>query len=159
MENSVSVVNIIQAMLAPGLMISACGLLILGMNNKYSMVVNRIRLLSEERRRITVLSEKIANGGPAGSRRESIGEQLKKSRVRLKLVRNAVFCYSLSVAFFIFSSLFIGLRLLVASQLVEGLILIFFTVGVITVLCGVAFAAREVWHGYRIIEIEIDQSA
>ena len=47
-----SIVQIIQAMLAPGLMISACGLLVLGMNNKYSIVVNRIRLLNEERRKL-----------------------------------------------------------------------------------------------------------
>ncbi len=43
--------GLIQIMLAPGLMISACGLLLLGMNNKYSLVVNRIRLLNEERRK------------------------------------------------------------------------------------------------------------
>ena len=46
-----SIVQIIQLMLAPGLMISACGLLLLGMNNKYSLIVNRIRLLNEERRK------------------------------------------------------------------------------------------------------------
>ncbi|MRR10487.1 DUF2721 domain-containing protein [bacterium] len=77
----------------------------------------------------------------------------------MKLVRNAVFCYSLSVAFFIFSSLFIGLRLLTASRPGEWLILLFFIAGVITVLCGVAFAAREVWHGYRIVEVEVGESA
>ena len=34
-----SIVEVIQLMLAPGLMISACGLLLLGMNNKYSKCV------------------------------------------------------------------------------------------------------------------------
>ncbi|MBK6682755.1 MAG: DUF2721 domain-containing protein [Ignavibacteriales bacterium] len=43
------VASLIQAMLAPGIMISACGLLILGMNNKYSLVVNRIRTPNEKR--------------------------------------------------------------------------------------------------------------
>ena len=42
------IVGLIQGMLAPGLMISACGLLLLGMNSKYSLVVNRIRLLNED---------------------------------------------------------------------------------------------------------------
>jgi hypothetical protein len=42
-------VDLIQAMLAPGIMISACGLLLLGTNNKYSLVVNRIRVLEEEK--------------------------------------------------------------------------------------------------------------
>ena len=46
------IVQLIQGMLAPGLMISGCGLLLLGMNNKYSLVVNRIRLLNEEKRKI-----------------------------------------------------------------------------------------------------------
>ncbi len=154
----ISVVNVIQAMLAPGLMISACGLLILGMNNKYSMVVTRIRLLSEEWRRIKSAKDNPVDG-PAMVRLDSVSAQLDKSLVRLKLVRNAVFCYSLSVAFFIFSSLFIGLRLLAASRPVEWLILGAFTAGVITVLCGVGFAAREVWHGYRIVMIEISEAA
>ncbi len=48
----IPIVQLIQGMLAPGLMISACGLLLLGMNNKYSLVVNRIRLLNEEKRKI-----------------------------------------------------------------------------------------------------------
>lgn len=49
MNHPISIVEVIQLMLAPGLMISACGLLLLGMNNKYSLVVNRIRLLNEEK--------------------------------------------------------------------------------------------------------------
>jgi len=40
----------IQLMLAPAVMISACGLLLLGINNKHSSITNRIRLLNEERR-------------------------------------------------------------------------------------------------------------
>jgi len=47
-----NIVEVIQLMLAPGLMISACGLLLLGVNNKYSLVVNRIRLLNDEKRKI-----------------------------------------------------------------------------------------------------------
>ncbi|MDP2808218.1 MAG: DUF2721 domain-containing protein, partial [bacterium] len=90
-----SVINVIQAMLAPGLMISACGLLVLGMNNKYSMVVNRIRLLNEERRHDEAgekgMSEKHRQ------RRDNIGAQLELLRVRIRLVRNSVFCYSLAV--------------------------------------------------------------
>jgi len=41
----------IQLMLAPAVMISACGLLLLGISNKYSSITNRLRILNEERRR------------------------------------------------------------------------------------------------------------
>ena len=46
------IASVIQAMLAPGIMISACGLLLLGMNNKYSLVVSRIRALADEKRKL-----------------------------------------------------------------------------------------------------------
>jgi len=51
MQLEFSIVNLIQSMLAPGVMINASGLLLLGMNNKYSAVVSRIRLLNEEKRK------------------------------------------------------------------------------------------------------------
>lgn len=47
-----STVDLIQSMLAPGLMISVCGLLLLTTDNKYSFVTDRIRLLNEEKRQI-----------------------------------------------------------------------------------------------------------
>ncbi len=101
-----SVSGLIQIMLAPGIMISACGLLILGMNNKYSLVVNRIRLLNDERRKLRSEEEdKITEK----KRHKSIELQIVKLSYRIFLVRNAVFSYSLAVAFFIISSLLIGL--------------------------------------------------
>jgi len=49
-----NIVEVIQLMLAPGLMISACGLLLLGINNKYSIVINRIKVLNKEKRKLLV---------------------------------------------------------------------------------------------------------
>jgi hypothetical protein len=156
MEPTISVVSIIQAMLAPGLMISACGLLILGMNNKYSMVVNRIRLLNEERRR----SRDQAREGQLTQQQErlrNVDAQLELLHWRIRSVRNAVLGYSVAVACFIVSSLFIGLRLLVLGLVVEGFILASFILGVLAALVGVAFAVAEVWQGYKIMEIEFDE--
>ena len=44
-------VQAIQAILAPAIMVSACGLLLLGLLNRYTVIMTRIRTLSEERRR------------------------------------------------------------------------------------------------------------
>lgn len=54
---NIQTVDLIQAMLAPGIMISACGLLLLGINNKYSIVVNRIRVLEEEKRKLAAIKK------------------------------------------------------------------------------------------------------
>ena len=71
-----SIIQVIQLMLAPGLMISACGLLLLGMNNKYSLVVNRIRRLNEERRRVL---------GKAGDREFSYEENVRLESISLQI--------------------------------------------------------------------------
>jgi len=151
-----SIVKVIQAMLAPGLMISACGLLILGMNNKYSIVVNRIRLLNDENRKIHHLENKKAD---EVKRESNIRLQIDKLNERVRMVRNAVFAYSSAVACFIIASLFIGINLYTKSNIVEVLSLIFFLTGMLTVFVGIVYAANETIKGYKIVRIEIEELA
>jgi len=150
MEDTVS--GLIQIMLAPAIMISACGLLLLGMNNKYSLVVNRIRLLNEERRKLRSEEEAKIN---KKKRHRSIELQIRKLFYRILLVRNAVFSYSLAVAFFIISSLLIGLNQLNSLSGITWAVILTFLAGMLFVLAGVIFAAVEVWKGYKIVEIEV----
>jgi hypothetical protein len=149
-----SIVKVIQAMLAPGLMISACGLLILGMNNKYSIVVNRIRLLNNEMRKIHHSENKMDDDV---KREKNIGLQINKLNDRVRIVRDAVFAYSFAVACFIIASLCIGINLYTKSSVVEFFSLIFFLIGMLTVLIGVLFAANESLKGYKIVRIEIEE--
>lgn len=150
----VPTVQLIQGMLAPGLMISACGLLLLGMNNKYSLVVNRIRLLNEEKRKIFHL-EKIDEA--ESNRLSNIELQISHLISRISLVRNAVFSYSLGVAFFIVSSVLIGVTIGKRTPGFDWLIVSFFYAGMFAVFVGIIFAAIEVWKGYRIVKIEISE--
>jgi len=152
MENSI--VQLIQGMLAPGLMISACGLLLLGMNNKYSLVVNRIRLLNEEKRKIFHQPKIDENDS---SRLSNIELQISHLIGRISLVRNAVFGYSLAVALFIVSSVLIGLTIRKNTPGFDWLIVAFFYAGMFAVFVGIVFAAIEVWKGYRIVKIEISE--
>ena len=148
--------GLIQIMLAPGLMISACGLLLLGMNNKYSLVVNRIRLLNEERR--TFRYEK-DNEKKLKKRHKSIGLQIEKLHERIVLVRNAVFSYSIAVAFFIVASLMIGINKISNPAYLNWLVIVIFLIGMIFVFVGIIYAAIEVWRGYLIVKIEIEDNS
>lgn len=148
------ITNLIQGMLAPGLMISACGLLLLGMNNKYSLVVNRIRLLNEEKRKIFHQKEKDEIDS---SRLSNIELQISHLIGRISLVRNAVFSYSLAVALFIVSSVLIGVTISQRTPGFDWLIVAFFYAGMFAVFLGIIFAAIEVWKGYRIVKIEISE--
>lgn len=148
------IIHLIQGMLAPGLMISACGLLLLGMNNKYSLVVNRIRLLNEEKRKI--FHQKQINEIDSG-RLSNIELQISHLIGRISLVRNAVFSYSLAVALFIVSSVLIGVTISQRTPGFDWLIVAFFYAGMFAVFMGIIFAAIEVWKGYRIVKIEISE--
>ncbi len=144
--------GLIQIMLAPGLMISACGLLLLGMNNKYSLVVNRIRLLNEERRTLKYAKDQAISEQP---RHKSIDLQIQKLYSRMVLIRNAVFAYSIAVAFFIVSSLMIGFNKVTTPANLNWIVIVLFLIGMVFVFAGVIFAAIEVWKGYSIVRIEI----
>ncbi|MDP2723708.1 MAG: DUF2721 domain-containing protein [Bacteroidales bacterium] len=142
-----TIIEIIKGMLAPGIMISACGLLLLGMNNKYSLVVNRIRTLNSEFRD---LSE-----NDSEERSESIRTQLPLLILRMKLIRNAVWLYTTAIAMFIFSIFSIGLYLILGkSLLLTVLSLTLFFIALLAVLWGVIHAAKEVRLGFDILKIE-----
>lgn len=155
MPHSFSIVEVIQLMLAPGLMISACGLLLLGMNNKYSLVVNRIRILNEEKRRFVNKAAEKDFSYEENIRLESISRQLSALTFRVRLVRNAVFSYTIAVALFVITSLLIGTQYLFELQGISFLITIFFLLGMLSVLIGVIYAANETIKGYRIIHLEV----
>lgn len=155
MLETTTIVNIIQAMLAPGIMISACGLLLLGMNNKYSLVVNRIRLLDDEKRKLKIPGLEGDMKDYQHKRVQSIDVQLEKLAFRVKLVRDAVLSYTIAVGFFIASCLTIGLQYIFSESTLFYFALAFFLCGMLSVFIGVILAAMETYRGYEIVKVEL----
>ncbi len=152
---TLSAVQIIQLMLAPAVMINACGLLLLGINNKYSLVVNRIRLLNEEKRELMI---KIGEKSPTTDdnvRLESIAVQINALVYRAKLVRNSVLCYTIAVALFVSTSLVLGVSSVLSLGKLNFLIITTFLLGMSFVIIGIIFAALETKKGYDIISYEV----
>ncbi len=139
--------NIIQAMLAPAVMVSACGLLLLGMNNKYSLVIDRIRALHLEKR---VHADTLT---PA--RRLNIDAQLKTFRRRVYMVRNAVVGYAIAVGCFILTSLGIGIQQWLSTPSLTFVAVVFFLMGMIAIFAGALFACVDAWTSYQVIMIEM----
>jgi hypothetical protein len=117
-------------MLSPGIMISACGLLILEMNNKYSLVVNRIRL-------------------------HSLSTQFNSLGFRVKLVRNSVVADTIVVGSFALASLSISAGYFLNNPNINYVITGSFLAGMLTVLAGATYAAYESIKGYDIIHFEV----
>ena len=150
-------VNMIQAMLAPGIMISACGLLLLGMNNKYSIVVNRIRLLDDEKRRLATKHDAGEMHLKEKKRLLSIRIQLLKLAYRVKLVRNAVMAYTIAVGLFITSCVTIGFQYIFSAEPIFYMALVIFLLGMTSVFVGAIMAAIESYRGYEIVQIELKE--
>ncbi len=146
----------IQLMLAPAVMISACGLLLLGISNKYSSVTNRLRILNEERRRH---HNKMNSGAELDyletTRLQSVSRQLDDLLGRLKLVRNVILFYVLGLFLFIFTSLLIGVDIFLNTKITDYFALSTFILGLVCVGIGLIFSLTETLKGYKILELEI----
>lgn len=146
----------IQLMLAPAVMISACGLLLLGISNKYSSITNRLRILNEERRRHhNKMNTGVEMDYVDMTRLQSISKQLGDLLFRLKLVRNVILFYVFGIFLFIFTSLLIGIDIFLTTKITDYFALATFIMGLISVGIGLIYSLRETQKGYNILELEI----
>jgi positive regulator of sigma E activity len=153
LEDGYSIIQIIQLILAPAVMINACGLLLLATSNKYSSVLNRIRLLNDEKRKL--FKKAGEKNFEETLRLESLSRQIGRLIVRAKLVRNSVMCYTSAIALFIVTSLLIGMGFLVHGFESDIAITIAFLTGVVTVLLAVAYTFLDAKTAYEIVHYDV----
>lgn len=127
-------IQTIQSMLAPAMMISGCGLLFLGLQNRYGRTVDRLRQFNREKRESASQDLKILEA------------QIKQLLLRGKLQRNALSCLLFAVIFFICTSFLILISIKLA--------IVFFLIGMFSVLSGVVFAWFEIVISYRTVMME-----
>jgi hypothetical protein len=143
-------------MLAPAVMINACGLLLLGINNKYSSMINRIRLLNEEKRRL-YMKDELNNELDylEMARLQSIKKQIKVLFYRLRLVRDSIVSLTAGLFLFILTSLLIGIEAFAGSVMTKYIFISTFAFGMISVGISLIFLLKEALKGYKIVEVEI----
>ena len=154
-QESVTVTQAIQLVLAPGVMINACGLLLLGIGNKFSVILHRIRALNEEKRKLFLKAGDQKFSHIENQRLESIARQVRALMQRARLVRNALLCYFLAVGIFIATSLFIGFDFIEPGFGVRPYLLGLFLIGMCVVFSGIVFALLDTLKGFRVVEFEV----
>ncbi len=155
-ETSVTAIQAIQAILAPALGISAVGLLLLSLSNRYSTIINRIRLLNDERRKFSrQLGEKGDLAYPDNIRFMSITKQRQELLLRSRYVRNAILSMLSAVGLFVLSSVTIAFNLFMSNDLFRAIPLIIFIIGMISVFIGIVFYGMEVLRSFKIILLEV----
>jgi Protein of unknown function (DUF2721) len=151
-------VQAIQAILAPAIMVSACGLLLLGLLNRYTVIMSRIRVLNEERRRLVRTATPPAEAAATEvARLASVMRQLEDLVDRVRLLRNAVMCQVVSVGCFVLTSLLIGIRVAGPEWLAAAHPLAIFVIGMAVLFAGVVFEGTDVIRAYRTIRLELGE--
>jgi hypothetical protein len=87
-------------------------------------------------------------------RSQNIQQQLQLFYRRVKFIRNAVLAYTVAVALFILTSVLIGLDFALETD-INHIALGGFLCGMLSVLTGSMYMAREIVWGYRIVSIEV----
>jgi polyferredoxin len=147
-------IQAIQGILAPAVMITGVALLLLTLNARHSTLVNRIRLLDDEKRALRKKPGKLDD--TENLRLESIENQLNLLLPRLKYVRNGMLCHMLAVLFFVLTSFSIGLGYFsVSTSLTQLMINATFIAGMFLVLCGMAYLSLELFISYKVILVEV----
>jgi hypothetical protein len=155
-DQSINPIQIIQSLLAPAVGISAVGLLLLGLNSRYSIIINRIRLLNEERRRYVRLLQKQDTLDYADNQRfMNISKQTQELLVRSRLVRNAILSLQSAIALFVLTSVALGVILFVPAGWFHSFTLGIFIFGMLSLLLGIVFAGSEVRRSFRIVLLEV----
>lgn len=149
-------IEAIQSMMAPALGISATALLLLNMHNRFSITINRIRLLTEERRRYHI---KVSNNEEPGAyekfRYSSITSQIDMLACRCKELRNAIMYIMSSILLFVISSLLIGINIFITADILKRLPLVIFSAGMVLVLLGIIYSSKDVINSYKVAQVEM----
>jgi len=150
----IQVAQLIVQMVSPAVMVSACGLLLLGLGNRYARVVDRVRAFGGEIRELQKLGNNLAPEDV--ERLRALKVQISDLFQRGRLVRNAIlFCHT-AICLFVVCSFVIPLtRAGVPTSLPVAL----FCAGMGSVLAMAVFAWRETMLSFRLLRLEVPESA
>ena len=143
--------QVITSAVAPIVMVSAAGLLFMGVQTKNLHLSDRIRALMAEYRTLA--------SGPAGeTRRQQILQQVALFNQRIHLSQRALELLYIAIVCFVLTSL-----LLAASPWVGGLVVPastagVFVAGVLFLLVSLLMEYREMHVGLKTVAIEIEEA-
>lgn len=144
------IIQEIQYVIAPAVMVSSSALLLLGFHNKFSNLANRFRALNHEKR---LLSQKTAKDGAETARLHNLSEQVEQLMKRAVYVKNAILFVYFGIVCFAGTSFLIFLNVYLPFQLYHLTISVFLA-GFVFLLASSVQMILETSLFYKIISLE-----
>ena len=148
--NITEVVQQIQYMVAPAVMVSSSALLLLAFHNKFSNLASRFRVLNQEKR---VLSQKQQRAAVEEARLSSLTMQVDHLMKRASYVKNAILCTYGAIICFVSTSILIFCGSYSSIQIKFWSTMIFF-LGFLALITTSALLILETRLFYRVMVLE-----
>jgi uncharacterized protein DUF2721 len=144
-------VQVITSAVAPIVMVSAAGLLFMGIQAKNLHLADRVRMLMAEYRTVTLRPTD-------DTRRAQIVEQLVLFNQRIHLSQRALELIYIAIVCFVLTSLLLAAAPWVSGLVVPAITAGVFIIGVVFLLLALLLEYREMHLGLRTVGIEIGEA-
>ncbi len=144
------IIQLIQQVLAPVVMVSSTALLLLGLQNKFSNLASRFRVLNHEKR---LLLAKTSRETLEENRFHNLVAQVDHLMKRARYVKNAIVLSYLGIVFFTGTSVLIFLSAF-ASFMPQLLTIGIFMMGLLCIFIASILMILEVNLFHKIISLE-----
>lgn len=149
-------ISLIQATIAPGVLISSCALLCLVIQTRYGRVVDRIRVFNQEHFDLRMNKSSSKYGADSEKRIEELKTEVTMLMKRGNYLKLSLFGLFSSILGFILTSFLVFFAYLFNTQEVNSLAIVTFSAGLLLLIAGVIFAVREVAVSYAAVIHEVE---
>ena len=141
-----SVVQILTASIAPVIVISGVGLLLLSISNRYGRTIDRVRLLARE----------LSESDPESARRRRLSDQLRLTNERAHMLRSSMLYASTCIFFVSLTILSLFAEQLLGLQK-DFLALPFFALCLISLVVSMYYSIRDITVSLEALELEVQE--
>jgi len=144
--NMFSVVQIMTASIAPVIVISGVGLLLLSISNRYGRAIDRVRMLARE----------MSESDPESARRRHLTEQLRLTDDRAHILKRSMLYASVCIFFVSLTILSLFAEHLVGLQR-DFLALPCFAACLVCLVISIYYSIRDITVSLAALELEVTE--
>ena len=144
--HTVSVVQILTASIAPVIVISGVGLLLLSISNRYGRAIDRVRMLARE----------MSESDPESARRRHLTEQLRLTDDRAHILKRSMLYASVCIFFVSLTILSLFAEHLVGLQR-DFLALPCFAACLVCLVISIYYSIRDITVSLAALELEVTE--
>lgn len=150
-----NLIALIQATIAPAVLISGCALLCLVIQNRYGRVIDRIRIFNQEHFELRKNKSSSKHGTDYEKRIEEINIEVGMLMKRGNYLKLSLFSLFSGILSFIVTSFLLFSAYLLEAATIYPVVIATLSIGLLLIIIGVLYAVREVAVSYAAVVHEV----